>query len=119
MRLVGSCAAAAMAAWSQPGGQAGAQAGTTAGRNAMSTRDASREQMCPSLSELRIASAQRFASSERQHFAPGEMLFEIGARDNAAWLVTGGSMELVRRSPLGDEVPLATLGRGLLSGEVA
>jgi thioredoxin reductase (NADPH) len=85
----------------------------------MSIGDARREQMFPCLSELQIASAQRFAPSAQQHFAPGETLFEIGARDNAAWLVTGGSMELVRRSPLGEEVPLATLGRGQLSGEVA
>ncbi len=85
----------------------------------MSTENARRDQMFPHLTEMQIASAQRFASGEMQHFAPGEMLFEIGARDNAAWLVTGGAMELVRRSPLGEEVPIARLQRGQLSGEVA
>jgi thioredoxin reductase (NADPH) len=85
----------------------------------MSTGDARREQMFPSLSEMQIASAQRFAPGDSQHFAPGAAMFDIGARDNAAWLVTDGSMELVRRSPLGEEVAIATLGRGQLSGEVA
>jgi thioredoxin reductase (NADPH) len=45
-------------------------------------------------------------------FTAGEGLFEIGARNNAAWLVTGGVMDGVRHSPLGEEMRIARLGRG-------
>ena len=85
----------------------------------MSSADARREQMFPCLSDAQIASAERFAASGRLFFAPGETLFGIGARDNAAWLVVDGDIDLVRRSPLGEEVPIATLMRGQLSGEIA
>jgi hypothetical protein len=41
-------------------------------------------------------SADRVERAAR--FAADETPFEIGARDNAAWRVTSGSMELVQRT---------------------
>ena len=60
----------------------------------MSLVDSRRHQMFPVLDGAQIETAKRFASGEPRHFAPGEVVFDVGERAAPAWLVLEGSIEV-------------------------
>lgn len=51
-------------------------------------------QMFPVLDAQQIATARRFASGAERRFAPGEMVYAIGATDAPSWLVLVGSADV-------------------------
>jgi thioredoxin reductase (NADPH) len=75
-------------------------------------------QIYPVLSPAQINSARRFASAEPVQFAPGEILYAVGTRGAAMWLILEGSIEVLRRDGLGREAPIITGGPGEFTGEV-
>ena len=84
----------------------------------MSMAESRWEQMFPRFTDAQIAAAERFAPDGPRDFAANEILFGLGTRETAAWLVIEGCVDLVRQVPFGDEVPIANLGRGQISGEI-
>ncbi len=85
----------------------------------MAIIDTRREQMFPALTAPQMAIAQRFASGEPRRFAPGEKIYEVGARDVPAWLILEGTIIATRHDGLGVEEAIVTYGPGQLSGEVS
>jgi thioredoxin reductase (NADPH) len=81
--------------------------------------DTRRDQMFPTLTAAQVTTARRYASGEARTFAPGEMVFETGARDTPMWLVLEGQIDAVRRDARGVEAPIAAETAGQFSGEVA
>jgi CRP-like cAMP-binding protein len=51
--------------------------------------------------------------------APGQLLYEAGARADGAFVVAEGSIGLFREDADGERVLLATIGRGAMLGELA
>jgi thioredoxin reductase (NADPH) len=49
-------------------------------------------QLFPVLDASQIETAKRFASGPARHFAPGEVVFDVGQRQAPAWLVLKGSI---------------------------
>jgi thioredoxin reductase (NADPH) len=76
------------------------------------------DQMFPVLDIAQIETAKRFASGPARHFAPGEVIFEVGERQAPAWLVLAGAIEAVRRDGLDHEAAVTAHGVGQVSGEV-
>lgn len=76
-------------------------------------------QMYPAFTAPQIAVARRFASGPEQRFAPGAVLYEIGAVGAPAWLVIAGTIEVVRRDGLSGEAPITVHHAGQFSGEVS
>ncbi|MBI1202967.1 MAG: FAD-dependent oxidoreductase [Rhodopseudomonas sp.] len=85
----------------------------------MSLADDRFNQMFPVLDTLALTAAKRFASGPAQRFAPGVLLYDVGARNAPAWLVLDGSLEVVRRDGLHRESSVVALGVGQFSGEVS
>jgi thioredoxin reductase (NADPH) len=85
----------------------------------MTAIDSRREQRFPTLSDVQIDLARRFAMGEPRAFAPGETMFDLGARHVAAWMVLEGGLAIIRRAPLGEEATIAVLARGQFSGEIS
>lgn len=83
----------------------------------MIPNDSRHYQIYPVLSPAQIDSARRFASAEPVQFAPGEIIYAVGARGAAMWLILEGSIEVVRRDGLGREAPIITGGPGEFTGE--
>jgi thioredoxin reductase (NADPH) len=75
-------------------------------------------QMFPVLDAAQIETAKRFASSAACHFAPGELLYEVGSRHTPSWLVLAGAIDVVSRDGLHHEAAITRLGIGQFSGEV-
>ena len=75
-------------------------------------------QMFPVLDAAQIETAKRFASSAARHFAPGELLYEVGSRHPPSWLVLAGAIDVVSRDGLHHEAAITRLGIGQFSGEV-
>src|SRR6186997_475209 len=75
-------------------------------------------QMFPVLDAAQIETARRFASGEVRHFAPGELLYEVGSRHTPSWLVLEGAVDIVSRDGLHHEAAITRLGVGQFSGEV-
>ncbi len=84
----------------------------------MSALGAREHQMFPVLNATQIATARRFASRPERRFAPGQSVFSVGERGVPAWLVLGGSIDVIRRDGLSQEAPITTLGPGQFTGEV-
>jgi len=84
----------------------------------MSTADERKYQMFPVLTPQQIETSRRFASGPETCFAPGETLYDIGDHDARAWLVLGGSIDVVRRDGLSREAVITTHRSGQFSGEV-
>ncbi|WP_397448237.1 FAD-dependent oxidoreductase [Pseudomonas sp. NA-150] len=84
----------------------------------MTVSDSRHHQMFPVLNVKQIESAIRFASAESQRFAPGEVMYQVGTRGIAIWLVIQGSINVVRRDGLGREAAIGTAGPGEFTGEV-
>ena len=78
-----------------------------------------REQMFPTLTAAQVETARRFASDEAQHFAPGQTMFALGARNVPSWLVLEGTIEVVRRDGLGNESHIVSHHPGQISGEIS
>lgn len=76
-------------------------------------------QMFPVLDIAQIETAKRFASGDAHHFAPGEVIYEVGERQVPAWLVLDGTIEVVRRDGLAHEAAITAHGVGQISGEVS
>jgi thioredoxin reductase (NADPH) len=77
-----------------------------------------REQMFPILSPTQIATARRFGGEVR-HFAPEEIVFDVGQVGTPAHLVIAGSIEVTRRDALGHRSTMTRHGPGELTGEVS
>ena len=77
------------------------------------------DQMFPVLDAAQIETALRFASGAPRVFAPGETIYDVGARNAPAWLVIDGDLEIARRDGLHREASVVSLGRGQFSGEVS
>ncbi len=84
----------------------------------MNTLETRRYQMFPVLDAAQLASARRFASGPAVRFAPGETVYGIGEVGAPSWMVLDGSIEVVRRHGLNDEVAVTTYQRGQFSGDV-
>ncbi|MDB6145177.1 MAG: thioredoxin reductase [Pseudomonas sp.] len=84
----------------------------------MSSSDSRQHQIYPVLSPAQIENARRFASAQPMDFAPGEILYRVGTRGVAMWLILEGSIEVVRRDGLGREAPINTGIPGQFTGEV-
>jgi thioredoxin reductase (NADPH) len=76
-------------------------------------------QLFPVLDPAQVGTAKRFASGPAQSFAPGETVFEVGARNIPIWLVLEGSIKVMRRDGLEHETEITTLGVGQFSGELS
>jgi len=76
-------------------------------------------QLFPVLDASQIETATRFASGPARHFAPGEVVFDVGQRQAPAWLVLKGSIDVARRDGLNREAAIASHGVGQFSGEVS
>lgn len=76
-------------------------------------------QMFPVLSAHQIDTAKRFASAETRHFAPGELVFDVGDRTAPAWLVLEGSLEAFRHDGLSHMAQVTTHHAGQFTGEVS
>ena len=85
----------------------------------MSIIERRREQIFPVLDAAQIETAKRFASGPARDFAPGEIVFDVGARNAPAWLVLKGSIDVVRRDGLNRETPITAHEVGQFSGEVS
>jgi thioredoxin reductase (NADPH) len=85
----------------------------------MSSIERRREQIFPVLDAAQIETAKRFASGPARDFAPGEIVFDVGARNAPAWLVLKGSIDVVRRDGLNRETPITAHEVGQFSGEVS
>jgi thioredoxin reductase (NADPH) len=85
----------------------------------MRTLNTRHDQMFPVFDAGQIATVRRFASGAARRFAPGEVVFEIGVRDVAAWLVLDGAIEVLRNDGLGHETLIEPQGPGQITGEVA
>ncbi|MGN6469883.1 MAG: cyclic nucleotide-binding domain-containing protein [Rhizobiaceae bacterium] len=57
--------------------------------------------------------------AENMRLAPGQLLYEAGARADGAFVVAEGSIGLFREDADGERVLLATIGRGAMLGELA
>ncbi|WP_375460080.1 FAD-dependent oxidoreductase [uncultured Enterovirga sp.] len=84
----------------------------------MGLMDDRRHQLFPVLNPAQIATARRFASGEAKRFGAGEVLFDIGERHAATWLILEGSIEVVRRDGRGHDALITVQGVGQFSGEV-
>ena len=84
----------------------------------MSLIDTRGPQMFPVLDAAQIETAKRFASGDPRHFAPGEIVYNIGERSAPAWLVLGGTIEVVRRDGLDHEAAITTHRPGQITGEI-
>jgi len=76
-------------------------------------------QLFPVLDPDQAETAKRFASGPAHDFAPGETVFEVGARNIPIWLVLEGSIQVMRRDGLANEAEITTLGIGQFSGELS
>jgi thioredoxin reductase (NADPH) len=85
----------------------------------MSLAETRRHQMFPMLDVAQIETARRFASGDAQSFAPGAVVFEIGERRAPAWLVLEGTIEVVGRNGLDQEIAITTHGPGQITGELS
>jgi thioredoxin reductase (NADPH) len=77
-----------------------------------------RDQMFPVLNPAQIGVARRFGGEPRC-FRPAEIVFELGQIGAPAYLVQSGSIEVVRRDPLGHTSAITTHGPGELTGEIS
>jgi thioredoxin reductase (NADPH) len=84
----------------------------------MALLDTRRDQMFPTLGAAQIKTARRFASGAERTFPAGDIVFNIGERAAAAWLVISGSIDVVRHDGLGHEGPVVIHRAGQFSGEV-
>ncbi len=77
------------------------------------------DQMFPILDPAQVETAKRFASGPAKKFAPGEAIFESGARHAPTWLVLDGEIEIVRRDGLHRQSSIISHSAGQFSGDVS
>ncbi len=88
------------------------------GTGVLSMTDTREHQRFPVLTPPQIETARRFASGPERRFAPGETIYAIGDHDAPAWLVLGGTIEVIRRDGLSREATITIHHAGQFSGEV-
>src|SRR5581483_1340918 len=66
-----------------------------------------------------IETARRFASGPERTFRPGEIVFDVGQRATASWLVLQRSIDVGRRDGLNNEAAITTHHPGQFSGEIS
>lgn len=74
--------------------------------------------MFPVLDAAQMMTARRFASGPERHFESGESLYAIGERGAPSWLVVAGTVDVLRRNGLNEEVAVTTYKVGQFSGEI-
>ena len=85
----------------------------------MSVLETRAHQLFPVLDQAQVETAKRFASGPPMTFAPGETVFEVGARNVTVWLVLEGSIHIRRRDGLDHESEITRLSVGQFSGELS
>ena len=85
----------------------------------MSILETRHHQIFPVLDAVQVETAKRFASSDARHFAPDELIYDVGERSATAWLVLDGSMRVVQRAGLAKETLITEHLAGQFSGEVS
>jgi len=85
----------------------------------MATIDTRSDQMFPTLSAAQIETARRFESGEPRRYAPGEQVYDVGARDAPALLVLEGSLVAERRDGIGNQAAITSHLPGQISGEIS
>lgn len=85
----------------------------------MSIADTRFDQIFPVLDVAQVETAKRFASGPARRFAPGETIYEAGARNAPSWLVLEGDMEIARRDGLHRVSSVVSFSAGQFSGEVS
>jgi thioredoxin reductase (NADPH) len=85
----------------------------------MTIADTRRPQIFPTLTAAQREAALRFASGPTARYAPGAIVYAIGATSAPAFLILSGQLEVVRRDGMGREMLITTHDAGQISGEVA
>ena len=75
-------------------------------------------QRFPRLRDAQLEVVKRFAHASTRTFAPGESIFEVGAREVPAWFVLEGSAEVFGRDGFDEEITLRQMERGQFTGEL-
>ncbi|MGD0107936.1 MAG: FAD-dependent oxidoreductase [Rhodopila sp.] len=81
--------------------------------------DTRHDQIFPTLDAVQVQTARRFAGAPDHVFGAGEVVFDVGERHAAAWLVVQGTINVVHRDGLGHEAAIVVHGPGQFSGEVS
>ncbi|WP_395397735.1 FAD-dependent oxidoreductase [Novosphingobium sp. BL-8A] len=84
----------------------------------MTTFETRKHQMFPVLTPLQVESARRFASGPERRFEPGEAVYGIGEVNAPSWMVVSGSIDVIRRHGLNEEIAVTTYETGQFSGDV-
>ena len=85
----------------------------------MSVLETRFDQLFPVFDRVQMETARRFANGEPRHFAPGEMIYDVGVRNTPVWLVLDGGLEIMRRDGLHRQTSVLLLTAGQFSGEIA
>jgi thioredoxin reductase (NADPH) len=85
----------------------------------MTLLDTRRDQMFPTLDTAQIEAARRFSSGPERLFPAGAVIFDVGEREAAAWLVLRGTIDVVRRDAFGGERAIVSQGPGQFTGEIS
>ncbi|GLH80728.1 thioredoxin reductase [Bradyrhizobium sp. SSBR45G] len=83
----------------------------------MAISEARRAQMFPTLSEMQISVALRFASAVARRFDAHEMIYDVGASNVPAWLILEGSADARMHGAAGTSSLITTYRRGQFTGE--
>jgi thioredoxin reductase (NADPH) len=75
-------------------------------------------QRFPRLRDAQLEVVRRFAEAHERHFAPGECIFDVGARAVPTWFLLSGSAEISGRDGLNQQIQLQTLESGHFTGEL-
>src|ERR1700730_16443530 len=75
-------------------------------------------QAFPVLNQAQIATARGFAVTEERRFASAEVIYRVGDKNVAVWLVLEGEIELSRHDGLRPDAPISTMASGQFTGEV-
>ncbi|MGB0135331.1 FAD-dependent oxidoreductase [Dokdonella sp.] len=76
-------------------------------------------QMFPTLSPMQRQIAMRFAGGQPKRYEPNEIVFGLGDQGAPAFVVTSGSIDVFRRTGLGNEELITSHPEGGISGEIA
>jgi thioredoxin reductase (NADPH) len=85
----------------------------------MSIADSRHHQIFPVLSPIQVQVARHFAYTPSRRYAPGEVLFAVGARQVPLFLVLSGTLEIRRRDGAGHKAMIISHGPGEFSGEAS
>jgi thioredoxin reductase (NADPH) len=75
-------------------------------------------QRFPRLHVAQLETVRRFAEAEPCHFAPGQLIFEVGDRGTPTWFILEGSAACYSRDGFDQEISLQELKQGQFTGEL-